>query len=302
MKTATMFYGSGAITSLDHAYIDKNGDIIGGSFAIGATITGEVTDDEHVVVDFSTCKKQIKAIIDDKENGIDHKLVIGPWSNCKYVVVDGRVNITTPQWEIRVPKNAVHIMDVPHSHQIYDVWEFAQGVSVLVETEMRKTYPTIDINIDCSTDLQLPQWIKREDVSTFRYTHGLKSSSSWGCQNIAHGHYSYIKINGDEDLELKFTQQRIANQLDGTMFVWKENFKGGVISYETERGEFSLKPVGNPKICVFDEETTIENLVAAVADLFKGEIDKCWVDDIVMSEGLQKGAIFTIGEMYDQSI
>jgi hypothetical protein len=294
MNQATMFYGAGAITSLDHAYIDKEGDIVGGSFAIGAEITGDVEDQEQVVVDFSTCKKQMKAIIDDQDIGIDHKLVIGPWSNCiTSVPGPGYTRVETPQWDIVVPDNAIHRMTIEHSFGLYDRDEFAQGVEILVNTEMRKMYPIIDVEIFCSTDVQLPHWLKKEDVSMFRYFHGLKSSTSWGCQNIAHGHLSYIHLQSDDDMEAIFLQQKIANYLDKTMFVWDQNIKDRTIQYETQRGKFSLTAVGAPKMCVFKKETTIENLVKQIAEstLFEDQLNSICADIMFMSEGLSKGAI-----------
>ena len=83
---STMFLSD--VTVLDHAYIDDSGFIVGGSFHPCFNVSGEIDGTEQVVVDFSAIKKQIKALIDSKETGYDHKLwIIEGFSNISDIQV-----------------------------------------------------------------------------------------------------------------------------------------------------------------------------------------------------------------------
>ena len=72
MTNPTMFFSQPTV--IDHAYIDQEGRVVGGSFNPDFLVTGEIDPKEKVVIDFGTGKKQIKALIDHKEFGYDHKL------------------------------------------------------------------------------------------------------------------------------------------------------------------------------------------------------------------------------------
>lgn len=281
-QTSTMFLTS--VTCIDHAYIDQNGHVIGGSFSPDFFVSGEVEQHEQVVIDFSKCKKQIKAAIDSNEDGYDHKLWIIPgFSNCEWKTENGRVYITTPALDIEGPEDMAKVFTVGRS---YDETCFE------LESFLESKISGVDFGIHLDPSKQYTSPCNMAP-SFFRYSHGLKNSSSYGCKNIAHGHLSYIAIQSDHVNSFEL-QQKIASVLNKTMFVFDENFKNNVIEYKSERGHFKVlikSSVVNPqRICILNTETTIENIVEAVYNMFSDELHDIGATSLYISEGVHKGA------------
>lgn len=294
MDTATMHLNH--VTVLDHAYIGLDGMVYGGSFHPSFLVEGDIDPVEKVVVDFSTVKKMIKAHIDDNEIGFDHKLwIMRGYSNCEYHIDGDRIYIQSKRVNLYLPRNAVKIFDCG-SHSVHST---GQALATYVEEVMQDTHPGIRITCFNSTT---PHVINDADVSMFTYVHGLKDSTSWGCQNNSHGHLSFVQVLGEElnnnAADLKAVEQIIARDLDQTVFINSENIKEDTdekltISYCTEaRGEFTAGYFKVPatKIVVLDTETTIEYLIEYVAERFEYELSQCGASAIMVSEGLSKGA------------
>ena len=300
---STLFFGEGHLTVIDHAYIDEAGDIIGGSIAPSFTVTGDIEENEQVVIDFSKCKKRIKEIIDDKTHGIDHKLIVGDFSNitAQTTLPNGHVRIETPKWVIEGPQNMFHVCDLESYEDYLEAY-----IGDFVSEHLQEELPGVIVQAMGGFKPVIMPW--HHSYSMFRYTHGLKSSSSWGCQNIAHGHLSYITIEADNYPAAAVLQQKIAADLDNTMFVYNENLDvGNVISYTTERGNFKLSPKLRShcetfgKLDVLKTETTIENLVSYVANRYIAELRAVKANAIYISEGLAKGAMIEIGSLKGES-
>lgn len=281
---STMFLTS--VTCIDHAVITPLGTVMGGSFSPDFYVTGEVTEDESVVIDFSTCKKQMKALIDDKETGFDHKLWIIPgWSNCEYEFNGDQVTVTTPALTITAPANIVKVFDVEddYANAGYEIADYLVGTG-------RMETVSVAVVMDPAYQYTIPARLK---PAFFRYSHGLKDSTSWGCQNIAHGHLSYLAIDSDHPLTHEI-QQQIANYLNNSMFVFKDNWNDDTrtIEYTSPRGHFKLSLNNtDQKICLLDTETTIENIVEAVAEMFKDDLEEIGASALYVSEGVHKGAV-----------
>lgn len=209
---------------------------------------------------------------------------------------------------------------------------------------VRKLYPDLDVavtNVKCDTDISEPvntncgteiynldednvvEFIKSLDLenevfgydldratSYFSYTHGLKNSTSLGCQNIGHGHLSYIQLVMDSsNWTSALSDQawdivdKISKELNGTHFIFNENLKMSDIDtdirikYESkDRGEFLMSNKDEscsivPKYKVLLTETTVENLAQFVADQFKDLLSTLeGLKAIYVSEGLHKGS------------
>ena len=158
-------------------------------------------------------------------------------------------------------------------------------------------------------------------VGFFSYTHGLKNSTSLGCQNILHGHLSYIMINCDssdwilgEFVKVENLIKSILADLNGTHFVNSENTltqndeesntRYTKISYNSKsRGDFGIrlsdwdKNTGKCKGIVdkameCPTETTVENLVHFVYQKYRAGFDRLkGIKSLYVSEGLHKGAV-----------
>lgn len=297
-------------TVIDHAYIDHDGCVVGGSFNPDFVIGGKVDAKEKVVVDFSTVKKTLKAHIDDREQGFDHKLWLMPGYSKYQVehVSPDMLCIKTPNVQLDLPRNAIKVL--PHA-VAYTEEEIEVELFLYLQECMGRSYPGIDIDIRVHNSA-IPQTITPNPqtiaglgshIETFTYNHGLKDSTSWGCQNIAHGHLSFLQVFyergriGDTVNPIGLCRS-ISEYLDGTTFVYTDNVvpskEPGVVTmeYETERGYFraEYRRYGH-KVVVLDTETTVEYLVSHVRDVFGERMRNARIRKLFLSEGLSKGAM-----------
>ena len=300
-------------TCLDHAVLTTQG-ICGGSYMVSIEVSGEVTSDEHVVVDFGTIKKDIKAIIDDNEYGMDHKLWVTRQDvdNTAITSLDSYYVFTTPELSVTLPRNAFHILrdadSLENSVKLYVQEKLDEKYpGVLVDKVILSTEPVLSYNPGFKSGTHFVS-----KPALFRYVHGLKDSTSWGCQNIAHGHLSYVQLvatvpNGVyaahtaqlvENLALE-----IAESINDFHFINEANCY--IVGYDIpsstdytfvnsyhslERGNFDMRLRGISKMCILPTETTIEYIVEHVASVFEDRLREAGVARIIVSEGLTKAA------------
>lgn len=282
---ATMFLTN--VTSVDYAYISLSGNIVGGSYDPQFKIYGSLNGKESVVVDFSTIKKDLKAIIDDKESGFDHKLLVTRLSKCSTEINGNNAVITTPVVKISVPKNALHA---------FGMWD---NVEQFISDRLIEKHPNVErLTMSISHTPTVSTFTPIPPV-LFTYVHGLKDSTSWGCQNIAHGHASYLtatakNYNAQTMQQVSEALHTIANDLRGAMFVRKDNLNGNIISYDTGRGHFEIELTTNIKMIVLDTETTVENIAQYVAARYHSILKEAKVVELYVSEGLNKGSFVEI--------
>jgi 6-pyruvoyl-tetrahydropterin synthase len=291
------------LTCVDHAFIDDNGRVVGGSYHPNFLVGGKVDEIEQVVVDFSKVKKQIKDAIDDRETGFDHKLWIIPsYSRCEYDTWQDQITIRTPACELEMPRNAVKIFD---NNYIGTFQETVQrAIQHHVWQALDNLHPGCDISVECQLTTQA--FMKDPQKSfMFRYVHGLKNSSSWGCQNHSHGHLSWIEVEHDlfynpdcQDCRRGMqTVYDIASKLDGAILIYDQNIVKETdeyvkIQYASERGIWKATySKAHNKIVVLDRETTIENIVDWVVEQHLGTLMMGHVKRLFVSEGLSKGAV-----------
>jgi hypothetical protein len=284
------------LSVVDHAYINYKGQVIGGSFNPSFIVTGEIDEKEKVVVDFSTIKKDMKTVIDAHSdvqdlNGFDHKLwfIIG-YSNGKVNLVDDRYVITSEAGEVNVPRDALKIIEpIDNLTPEYTIEYIGKSFEQHLTTMLSKKYPDIDISVECFNNIDTHVINKQNESFLFTYSHGLKDSTSYGCQNVAHGHLSFIQPNSKTlDSHTYNLFKQIASDLDGAVFINKENVVADTddyikIEYTSIRGYFSaMYQKQSNNIFVLDTETTIEFLAEFVSDKYN-------VRYFYISEGLSKG-------------
>jgi hypothetical protein len=288
------------ISVIDHAYIDNTGKIIGGSFLCSFVVSGETDPKENVVVDFSTIKKDIKKIIDchstdQKMNGFDHNLwLIEGYS--KYVTYTdrskfGNINITTPACTISVPSDYIKAFEA----NTYSKQSIGSIIGKHVENLLSIKYSDINITVYCKlTEIAVMPMFENElfknEYFMFRYTHGLKNSTSYGCRNIAHGHLSYLYATEISD-EISEVLDIIHKDLKNAVFINKENI---INETDTEIEVYYIiddnykfyasydKNINN--LIVLETETTIEFLAEYIKTKYNLNVP------FYVSEGLNKGA------------
>lgn len=280
------------LTIIDHAYIGKDHKVHGGSFNPSFIVSGEVDPHESVIVDFSTIKKDIKRIIDNHDhnnsnNGLDHKLLVLRNSYNDIVYHKDTITIKTDTFETTMPCDAVKVIeDIAN----YSVKAFGDYLEVFLKEKLTEIYPLINIDVKCNNS-ETPVFYRNDfiDYILFRYVHGLKNSTSYGCGNLQHGHLSYI-----QSIELYNNPELVAKikaDIDDCIFIFKENIieedaDSITIGYKIDRGLFRSKYYKRfYKIVVLPTETTIEFLVQYIKDTYK------LTETLFVSEGLSKGAV-----------
>jgi len=292
--SASLFLAN--VTCVDHAYIDNQGCIIGGSFNPSFEVTGEVTSDENVVIDFSKVKKIIKDAIDDKVTGLDHKLHL--YSNSAYEVqnTESGVRVITPYLLIEGDGN-FHI-EIPGEFQqlsasgkymsrlIYDALRQFEVRTSCINSRTAFHYRSTDTNLQVCRPM------------FFRYVHGLRQSSSYACQNIAHGHLSYVQLMGHTETNLEHLATAIAHGLNNCIFVWLDNVTEDDnywhVRYNSQdRGEWYMRINKDipQKVIILSKETTIEHIVREIVVGMLDELRDAGVEKVLISEGLTKGSL-----------
>lgn len=315
MSDSSIFFNEPTV--IDHSFIAGDGGCYGGSVNPSFYVTGAVSEQENVVLDFSSGKKRIKEWIDDNDNGFDHKcwIVRGVSNFDSVYAVEDRMRVddwdylasaqdpdrvltvSTRRLIITAPKSAFRFM--LNDAKFAEVYKAAE-TEMRLWLEAKMSEFTFDVKMCANA---VPSTIKPYQL--FRYVHGLKKSTSWGCQNIAHGHLSYIDCDTPKEVDPEFKEQilkSIAKTLDNTIFISAENYSKNeyfhTISYTSQtRGDFTMElPVQRPfhKFVVFETETTIEHIIEYVAALFKPQLKSLKATRLFVSEGLSKGALMNL--------
>lgn len=299
VQKSTLFLRN--VTAIDHAWLDPvSGIPKGGSLQLSVMVSGRVDQHEAVVVDFSKIKKAIKEIIDDNEHGFDHKMWIPDNYDTRYPQISvyeeaGEIEIDTPNFSTVCPTNAVRFVNLD---------DVAGSIARHLGTELVVAYPGVGIKV--KVELSEEKWIPesmRKSAMSFRYVHGLKNSSSWGCQNINHGHLSWLAICDKDGKGLFIPTKlyaKLKKELEDVYFVWDENIrdyssKGMNIGYKSERGYFECLYKADANVRVIDKDTTVENLAEWFVthyrdDLTSGELKEAGAYSVYVSEGLTKGS------------
>lgn len=316
MSVSTLFLNK--ISVIDHALIDQEGIIKGGSYNLSVKVSGEVKGEEQVVVDFSKLKSSIKQLIDSNERGYDHKLwFIREYSKGEVSISEEGVSIETPSCRMNIPENAIKIF-----YTEYSCGSLIQTIEVELEFYLNYylnvLYPNINIKVGVELDEEFytpKSTNKIIELMEFRYIHGLRNSSSWGCQNIGHGHLSFLGTEYDANESTANFNWDILHELEdvfrekNNVFIFDENLYAAEfdvnristfneytsIFYETERGEFFASYKNSCyNIIIMNKETTIENILTWFVEENKEKISTLGIQGIYISEGLQKGSFKTI--------
>lgn len=284
-ETSTMFLRN--ITVIDHAYFE-DGMVNGMSYNLSVELTGNIDPQEQVVIDFSTCKKQIKQLIDDSEFAIDHRLVVPTSMNVRktdngiYIknsmfIIEALLNITTDSIYQKIEATNTY------------KGSLANYIKSVIEEQVTGV---TECKVFLSEDFDLP-----DEVAThvpFHYVHGLRNSTSHGCQNIVHGHRSYIAT---DSLKSGNVLKEIAEMMEGVLIdeanLEIDDGDNVLIKYQSKRGKFAMS---YPSIYtyVMPTETTIENITSHIAEQWGDALRESGATRLWVSEGLSKGAVIDL--------
>lgn len=272
-------------TVLDHCFVDPVKGMLGGTFFVDAEVYGQTTEEEAVVIDFSQAKKVLKKVIDATA---DHRFVCP--KHLAKVQEDGRIKVEFKQGYYIAPEKAFYFLDT----SLYSLANLQSQLERDIMKEMPSNVSAIKLTL------------RYEDFTGYnfyRYTHGLKTSSSEGCRRMGHGHINKIIIeqNGErrKDLEKEFS-----NFIDGKHLCIKENIRSGETVQERVRinllettnnlhievceGAFDLA-FDKSSCLIMPYETTVENICKYIAEVFYKEVPNLVVKCF---EGYKKGCVY----------
>lgn len=296
---ATMFFDN--VTDLDCAVIN-NGKVVGRSFRIAAEVTGPIQTEEQVVIDFSACKKEMKRLIDDAELGFDHKFIA-----CTKDDLDGayarkpngteRSYISADAFSAIGDTHMFNIIDSQISEDILTSLRKAieQMLTKGLEKLMDLDEGDIEVNLNKLDPLEVTALANR---LPFNYVHGLKNSTSFGCQNILHGHSSFIEAFDFDGLhvplsslldifDIPFDYNVVVTTSDNVTTTGETT----VIGYESKsRGMFKMETTQDVWVLNYPD-TTVENLAHYIAIQNRDSLLRNKISRIRVSEGLSKGAV-----------
>ena len=218
METASIYWDT--FTFVDHALRFPDGRVLGNSFGLSAVVEGPIETEEGVVIDFSTGKKTLKSIIDGPL-GVDHKLwhLFDPVEGSYPDTVDSVARLSKQSWDLHSwPTDANFSLplspDELEDLSFYD--DFLEYQYIDMVTKKALDFITPYVRSKLSMELGVPvqvtlipekhpfvRFIRDKDASPklerlsiqhFRYTHGLPYSTSYGCQNMMHGHLSALRL------------------------------------------------------------------------------------------------------------
>lgn len=275
------------LTVIDFSVINSEGQIVGGSATLNLELSGPVDNHEGVVVDFSAGKKQIKELIDGY-GGFDHKC----WVNVNDPNIIIEQNLARGTATV---KHTVSNLIITAEEDAFSWVQDYHGTNDIQAFLNEKLAPYVVSNVALNTQI-IPVPRSNTGSHVFRYVHGLKYSSSYGCKNLVHGHKSYISgvVDRPEDsARADIILSGIAKSLDGTIFADTEDATVDgltyTVAYETaERGKMSMS--FSQKFVVLETQTTVEHLVEYIRARYYDQLKAAGIKELYVSEGLCKGA------------
>lgn len=275
------------LSVIDFSYLDTDRGVVGESWIVDIELTGSL-DDQGMVFDFGSVKKQIKQFVDAE---IDHRLLVPIASpNCEIDVDAGELKIEFPLISGGVishqsPKDAVLLVDA----QVIE----SDGIASELQSRIKSTLPG---NVE-----EVRVNLRQEDIygAYYQYTHGLQKHLGQ-CQRIAHGHRSriHVYIDGERNaaVEARWAEKLKDGYIATEEHISEEYEVSGIphtrMDYLAQQGKFSI---GVPSDCVFimSTESTVENIAAHLAQLIAHETKTNVM--VKAFEGLDKGAFGEAG-------
>ena len=278
------------LTVIDASYLDTARGFVGESYQVDIILQGALNE-QSMILDFSSVKKQIKAIIDAE---VDHKLLVPHAAeNCSVILETQRTQV-----DFKLNDNSMIQLKCPN-----EAYCFLESETINIEV--------LEAYLEHIILSQLPENIssleiklRNEQIETpyYHYTHGLKKHNG-NCQRIAHGHRSKLDIfindiynkelvkdwaNRWQDIYL-VSREDIVDKSDLSFIIMENGIDKLCTAYHAPQGYFELlMPAHRAEI--LPKDTTVEELATYICQ----QIKKRFADDkvtVYAYEGIGKGAI-----------
>jgi len=272
------------LTVIDFAYLDARRGLLGESWIVDLTLTGDL-DDQGMVFDFGHVKRTIKRVIDEE---VDHRLLVPALSeNLTSSVEHGQIRL---EWRLhdggiigyRSPLQAIVMVE---ENRICP-----SAVAALLSNRLKAVLP------DNVRDVGIELREESIDGPSYHYVHGLKKHLG-NCQRLAHGHRSRLQIfrDGRRDAELerewarRFRDIFIGTREDIQASSSRDGYDYLQFAYEAEQGEFELSLPAR-SVYLVETDTTVEWIASHLAEACKARYPQSQFR-VRAFEGVGKGAI-----------
>lgn len=282
------------LTVIDSSYICEHRGVVGDSWILDVTMSGELNE-MSMVLDFSRVKKQIKNLVDQH---VDHRLLL-PMKNAAIVHQASKPGYAKVD-VLRGDKSL-------HLHCPDEAYCLVDAEAITIESVTTHVYDILRDNLPSNvTGLEITLRHENINGAFYHYTHGLKKHDG-NCQRIAHGHRSPVEIvvdgQRDEQRELAFAKRwediylgskedqvsvSSLNLSERAQSANDESHYG--FSYTAPQGEFELA-IAKSETEILPTDTTVELLAGYIADQVAPSLTENQSLQIVAYEGVGKGAM-----------
>ncbi|MEZ8317820.1 6-pyruvoyl trahydropterin synthase family protein [Vibrio splendidus] len=282
------------LTVIDSSYICEHRGVVGDSWILDVTMSGELNE-MSMVLDFSKVKKQIKHLVDEH---VDHRLLL-PMQSAAVVLQASKAGYS--QVDVLRGDKSLHLHCPDEAYCLID------AEAITIESVTAHVYHILRDNLPSNvTGLEITLRHENINGAFYHYTHGLKKHDG-NCQRIAHGHRSPIEILVDgqrdeqreqafaqrwEDIYLGSKEDQVSisslNLSEQAQSVNDESHYG--FRYTAPQGEFELA-IAKSETEILPTDTTVELLAGYIADQVEPSLTESQSLQIVAYEGVGKGAM-----------
>ncbi|OCH60767.1 6-pyruvoyl trahydropterin synthase family protein [Vibrio splendidus] len=282
------------LTVIDSSYICEHRGVVGDSWILDVTMSGELNE-MSMVLDFSKVKKQIKHLVDEH---VDHRLLL-PMQSAAIVLQASKAGYSKVD-VLRGDKSL-------HLHCPDEAYCLIDAEAITIESVTAHVYHILRDNLPSNvTGLEITLRHENINGAFYHYTHGLKKHDG-NCQRIAHGHRSPVEIVVDgqrdeqrehafaqrwEDIYLGSKEDQVSvsslNLSEHAKSVNDESHYG--FRYTAPQGEFELA-IAKSETEILPTDTTVELLAGYIADQVEPSLAENQSLQIVAYEGVGKGAM-----------
>lgn len=282
------------LTVIDSSYICEHRGVVGDSWILDVTMSGELNE-MSMVLDFSRVKKQIKNLVDQH---VDHRLLL-PMKNA--VIAHQASKPGYAKVDVLRGDKSLHLHCPDEAYCLVD------AEAITIESVTAHVYDILRDNLPSNvTGLEITLRHENINGAFYHYTHGLKKHDG-NCQRIAHGHRSPVEIvvdgQRDEQRELAFAKRwediylgskedqvsvSSLNLSERAQSVNDESHYG--FCYTAPQGEFELA-IAKSETEILPTDTTVELLAGYIADQVSPSLTENQSLQIVAYEGVGKGAM-----------
>ncbi|KJY70093.1 6-pyruvoyl tetrahydropterin synthase [Vibrio coralliilyticus] len=282
------------LTVIDSSFICEHRGIVGDSWILDATLSGELNE-MSMVLDFGKVKKQIKHLVDLH---VDHRLLV-PMKSAAVVHNTSKPGYAT--LDVMRDNKSIHLQCPDEAYCLID------AEAITIESLTEHVYHILRDNLPSNvTGLEIT--LRHENIAGafYHYTHGLKKHDG-NCQRIAHGHRSPVEILVDgqrdnekeaafarrwEDIYLGSVEDQVSvtklNLSSSAQIISDESHYG--FRYTAPQGEFELA-IAKSETEILPTDTTVELLAGYIADQVKPSLESNQSLQIIAYEGVGKGAM-----------